>query len=139
MKKPSLLIMLFLVMVAFACTNNEEDLLTAPGTEDPIEQISYADQIQPIFNTSCGGSGCHTSGGAASGVNLASYAQAVASTGNLYNERVIQAGNADGSPLVDKLEPNPTHGSRMPLGRSALSNTQIQTIRTWIDEGARDN
>ncbi len=131
--------MLFLVMVAFACTNNEEDLLVGPDPEDPIEQISYADQIQPIFNTSCGGSGCHTSGGSASGVNLASYSQAIASTGNLYGTRAIQAGDADGSPLVDKLEPSPTHGSRMPLGRSPLSNTQIQTIRTWIDEGAQDN
>lgn len=131
--------MLFLVMIAFACSTNEEDLLTGPGTDEPIEQISYADQIQPIFNTTCGGSGCHTGGGSAAGVNLASYAQAIASTGNQYNARVIQAGNANGSPLVDKLEPNPTHGSRMPLGRSPLSNTQIQTIRTWIDEGASDN
>lgn len=143
MKKILLITLISVYIIILGCTNNTEDLLSAPdnGEEnpDPIEEISYADKVQPIFNTSCGGGGCHTNGGNANGVNLSSYAQTMNSTGSSYGGKVVIAGNADTSPIVDKIEPSPTHGSRMPLGGSPLSSSQIQTIRTWINEGALNN
>lgn len=135
--------MLLCGMITFAaCGDNTEDLVSGGDPTDgdePIQNISYAGKIQPIFNTSCGGSGCHTSGGSASGVNLSGHSQALNSTGINYGGRVIVPGNANSSPLVDKIEPSPDHGSRMPLGRSPLTSTQIETIRVWITEGAQNN
>lgn len=142
MKKFSLLILLCGMITFLACGNNTEDLVSGgdpDGDDDPIENISYAGKIQPIFNTTCGGSGCHTSGGNANGVNLSSHSQALNSTGTNYGGKVIIAGNANSSPLVDKIEPSPDHGSRMPFGRSPLTTTQIETIRVWINEGAKNN
>lgn len=142
MKNLSLFILLCGMVTFLACGNNTEDLVSGGDSDDegnPIENISYADKVQPIFNTSCGGSGCHTGGGSANGVNLSGHSQAINSVGVNYGGNVIIAGNANSSPLVDKIEPSPDHGSRMPLGRSPLSNTQIETIRTWINEGAQNN
>ena len=62
----------------------------------------------------------------------------MSSVGNNYGDNVVVAGNADASGLVDKIEPNPQHGSRMPTNGS-LTNSEIQTIRTWINEGALNN
>ena len=143
MKNLFLISLISIILIILGCTNNTEDLVSAPDTgeenPDPIEQISYADRVQPIFNTTCGGGGCHTSGGNANGVNLSGYTQTMNSTGSSYGGKVVIAGNANASPIVDKIEPGPTHGNRMPLGGSPLSSTQIQTIRTWINEGALNN
>lgn len=135
--------MLLCGMITFAaCGDNTEDLVSGGDPTDggePIQNVSYAGQIQPIFNTSCGGSGCHTSGGSAAGVNLSGHSQALNSIGASYGGRVIVPGNPNSSPLVDKIEASPDNGSRMPLGRSPLTTTQIETIRVWITEGAQNN
>ncbi len=141
MKAKIILLMLIGILTGLACIGNTEDLVSAPDNEEevnnPIENISYADKVQPIFNTSCGGSSCHV-GGSTSGVNLSSYSQTINSIGSRYGGKVVVAGNANTSPLVDKIEPSPQHGSRMPLGGS-LSTSTIETIRTWINEGAKNN
>ena len=118
-----------------ACDNKKVDnsMIVDPGND-----ISYATEVQPIFNQTCGGVGCHV-GEATNGVNLTSYAQTMASEGLQYGGKVVIPGNGAGSPLINKLNPNPTHGSRMPLGQAALSSSSIATIRTWIDEGAANN
>tara|TARA_R110002124_G_scaffold252177_4_gene417436 strand:+ start:228 stop:626 length:399 start_codon:yes stop_codon:yes gene_type:complete len=125
----------FLVLIfAASCVNNVEDQVP----EIPDEPISYASQIQPIFNTTCGGSSCHTNGGSANGVNLDSYQSAINSTGLSYGTLVIIPGNADESPLVDKLGANPEFGSRMPLSGS-ISSSDVGKIIAWINQGALDN
>ncbi len=140
------LITLFIIAFFFACTDNTENL-TGPDPDDdnngndndPIENVSYADQVQPIFNNSCGGSGCHTDGGSANGVRLSNYSQTINSVGASYGTDIVVAGDASASPLFDKIQSSPDRGSRMPLGRSPLSSTQIETIRVWINEGAENN
>lgn len=105
---------------------------------DPVEDVSYSAQVQPIFSSSCSGVGCHI-GETTNGVNLSSYAQVMASAGVQYGQAIVVAGDADASPIVDKLSANPDFGVRMPRERSPLTASQVQIIRTWIDEGALDN
>ncbi len=136
MKNLNLFILLFLIAAGLACSENTENLVAAPDDDDdkdPIEEISYANNVQPIFNNSC--TGCH---GASGAVRLTSFAALMGSTGNNYGNNVVVPGDADASGLVDKIEPNPEHGSRMPIG-GALTTTEIQTIRVWINEGAKNN
>jgi mono/diheme cytochrome c family protein len=95
-------------------------------------QVAYSTQIQPIFNSRC--TSCH---GGISGVTLTSYASTMASVGNFYDKKIVTPGNADASPLFDKLQAVPQFGSQMPQG-GTLSVQQIQLIRTWINEGATE-
>lgn len=100
--------------------------------------VSYAADVQPIFAASCGGVGCHV-GESTNGVDLSTYSRTMNSVGLQYAGPIVIAGNAAGSPLVDKIEASPTQGSRMPLGASALSASQVEVIKTWIDDGAENN
>ncbi|MTI86626.1 MAG: hypothetical protein FH748_01515 [Balneolaceae bacterium] len=124
------------VLFLCSCINNTEDL--TPDDDIDPEDISYADDIQPIFNQSCGGSGCHV-GSAQNNVDLSSYSSTINSVGASYGINIVAPGDPDGSPLVDKIESNPDKGSRMPLTGGFLSANQIATIRAWIEAGAEDN
>lgn len=95
-------------------------------------QVDYNEEIQPIFNANC--TSCHGSS-AQSGVNLTSYDATMSSVGTQYGQNIVVPGQPNNSPLVDKIEPSPQFGDRMPQG-GALSEAQITLIRTWISEGA---
>ncbi len=92
--------------------------------------------VQMIFNQNCGN--CHI-GARESGVRLDSYDNVINSVGDQYGIEVVQPGDADGSPLIDKIEPNPQFGSRMPENGSYLSSDRIDQIREWINQGAENN
>ncbi|MFV1883077.1 MAG: T9SS type A sorting domain-containing protein [Balneola sp.] len=94
-------------------------------------QVDYASQIQPIFNASC--TSCH---GGSGGLTLTSFSTLMSSVGSNYGSNIVVPGNPDGSGLVDKIEPSPQFGSRMPQGGPFLSQSEINLIRTWIAEGA---
>jgi hypothetical protein len=95
-------------------------------------QVDYASQIQPIFNANC--VSCHRG---TSGVNLSNYNSVMSSVGNQYGKNIVIPGDATNSPLYNKLQPSPEHGSRMP-NASGLSATNIELIRNWINEGAKE-
>lgn len=113
---------------------DNSDQMTPP----PQEEISFADDVLPIFGASCSGSGCHV-GERTNGVRLDSYEQVTSSVGLQYGSPIVEPGNAADSPIIDKITPNPQFGVRMPFGRAPLSALQIDLIRTWIDDGADDN
>lgn len=96
--------------------------------------------VQNILSSSCATSGCHDSSTEQNGVNLTSYDDVMNSVGQQYGENVVQADDAAGSPLVDKIESgNPEFGDRMPPGGPYLSTDDIDLIKDWINEGAEDN
>lgn len=94
-------------------------------------QVDYESEVQPIFNTYC--NSCHGSG--QHGFNSSSYNGVISSTSSNYGGSYVVPGEPENSPLVDKIEPSPQFGSRMPSGGS-LSDSEIAIIRTWIAEGA---
>jgi hypothetical protein len=105
---------------------------------DPGEAVSYSQDVRPILNEACGGSGCHI-GQSTSGVRMDDYASTMASVGAQYRTEIIQPRNGAESPLVDKLGVSPAFGQRMPFGKMPLSASQVSQIRSWIDDGAEDN
>lgn len=108
-----------------------------PGPQQPV---SFAADIEPIFNGSCAVSGCHNSSTQESGVDLSSYGAALSSVGDQYGTEIIEPGDPSASPIIDKISSNnPEFGERMPLDRSALSQSEIDSIRAWIQDGAPDN
>jgi hypothetical protein len=129
-----ILLLLFITAPFLNCINNVED----QTLEIPDEVISYASQIQPIFNNACSGGFCHTSGDNANGVNLDTYQNTMNSSGSSYGDLIVVPGNASQSPLVDKLGSNPEFGSQMPLSGS-ISSSDVGKIIAWIDQGAQNN
>lgn len=135
---------LFFLFVSAGCGSDSgsPDSMVGPddndGGNNQTGPVSYSQQIAPIFQATCSGSGCHING-SKNGVNLTTHAQVISSRGDKYGTLVVLPGNATGSPLVNKLGSNPQFGVRMPDGKSALSSAQITLIRTWINEGALNN
>ena len=97
--------------------------------------ISFADNVQAIFNTSCAVSGCHVSGGLAP-MSLA----AGASYASLFSQGVIRviAGNSANSILFKRIT-GTTAGPQMPPDGSTLSVNNQNLIKVWIDTGAANN
>lgn len=96
-----------------------------------LAQIDYATEIAPILANNC--NSCHSGGG--NGFDSSPYADLIASSSTNYNSNHIIPGDADSSPLVDKIEASPQFGSRMPQG-GQLTTEEINKIKQWINEGA---
>lgn len=95
--------------------------------------VSFAANVLPIFQINCSGSFCHMPCGPnnARDFCLATHASI------LGHENVVTPGDAQNSVLVRYIEGR--ENPRMPYGRLPLSDSLIQVIRTWIDEGALNN
>lgn len=115
------------------------------GTEPG--EVSFSQQIQPILTDRCAFGGCHASTSPAAGQSLAE-GLSYMSTVNVPSEELpsmhrVEPGDPDQSYLVHKIQG--THldvggsGLRMPRGQEPLSDDQIQLIRNWILQGARNN
>jgi hypothetical protein len=90
--------------------------------EDPVVECdgtvySFANEVQPLLNTSCNTSGCHNSG---------------SSQGDFTNYSGVLTKVSNGS-----LKSRITNGS-MPEG-SSLTMAQKKIIVCWVENGAPDN
>lgn len=122
-----------LLMVSFlGCLNNVEDV-----TGEVQLDVSFTNDVQPILDQHC--ISCHNSGFANNNSDLSSYSAIFSGTGAIYGNKLVVPNFPDSSGLVDKIEPNPDSGGRMPTGGPFLSGDEIQTIRAWINEGALNN
>ena len=92
-------------------------------------QVDYSTEIQPIFNNSC--TSCHQYGHN-SGLNLTTYSTTMTG-GN--SGAIIVAGDHANSELYNRITlPESAQGDMPPTG--SLSQSDIDLISQWIDEGA---
>lgn len=98
----------------------------------PSTNVSYAREVQPLFNQTCALVGCHDDGSHPSPLKLTSYGNAV-----LQLPGIVIPGEPDQSTLVFRIEGRV--GARMPLNRNPLNQNQVNGIRTWIAEGGKNN
>ncbi|MFQ5993773.1 MAG: c-type cytochrome domain-containing protein [Acidiferrobacterales bacterium] len=100
-------------------------------------QVSYQADVEPIFQQYC--TECHLSEGKGhkqSGFRVDSYENVM--KGTRFGE-VIVPGTGITSTLY-LLVAGKTHSSiRMPHGQRSLSKKEIELIKTWIDQGAKNN
>ncbi len=131
-KKVTGVMILFIFFVfLFACTKD-----SAPPTFG-----DYPTEIGKIFTYKCATSGCHNtaSNKGAAGLDLSSYT-------SLFH------GSSNGSPVIPfrsdfsslcyfintYTDLGPKNVPTMPLNGSPLSRDEVQTIKSWIDNGATD-
>ena len=113
------------------------------------EPVSFANDVQPLFQQSCGtASTCHfkslpsgklSLGAGKSHGALVGVASDVAACGDRI---MVVPGNANESYLLDKLVETGAPaicGKRMPYDKAKLSDAKRQLITDWICQGALDN
>jgi mono/diheme cytochrome c family protein len=94
--------------------------------------VSFADQIQPIFQSRC--NVCHSSSSGQAGYDSTTY-QGVMTSGDSGSQ--VIPGDGANSPLVKLVQA--TSGVKMPPVGDRLSDAEIQAIIDWINAGAKDN
>ena len=108
------------------------------------DQVTLSDDVQPIFTSNCALSGCHVGTNPRRGLNLSvgqTFANVVDVVATQSTINLVTPGQPDNSYLVHKVQG--THlavggsGFQMPLGRSPLTQMEIDLIRAWIAAGAR--
>ena len=110
-------------------------------TAPPV--VSFANQIQPIFNANC--IVCHTRGGFADAIMHLNADESFAalvgqpSVQDASLPRVVPADSSASLLFLKVSSDSPPVGSRMPLGGAPLSQADIALIRDWIDQGAPNN
>jgi len=123
------LIIWFGFTVAVGCKESPTNPNT-PGTGSG--EASFQQQVKPIF----GKYGCPTCHGGMAGLTVVTVATLL--EGGTHGPAIIP-GSPDSSLLVKKISLTPPFGDRMPRGGPYLSDGEIQVIKTWIAEGAKDN
>jgi len=139
------LTMIPLTMMASGCgvpasTPDETNMnnMTNPGTP-----VSFNNDIIPIFQINC--QGCHDPGGSSGIVMNLTNNPDPAFWINQPSVQVsaftlIVPGDATLSLIYLKVSSNtPPVGTRMPLAAPPMSDTEIQLLRDWIDQGALNN
>ncbi len=139
-----LVAILFLPVIFAACSKPfNPNPVNSPPPPPADTGVSFSKQVQPIFDANCAVTGCHAGSSPQDGMSLV----AGKSYANLVNVPSIEVSNydrvkpfyPDSSYLYFKITGNPIAGPRMPFLRPPLPDSLIQTIRSWILEGAKDN
>lgn len=102
------------------------------------ESVSFSQDVRPILDQHC--LTCHQAGGAgleASGFSLVSYEDLM--KGTQFGPMVIP-GDALGSNMLVLMEGRADPSISMPHGdMKPVPQQQIDTIRRWIEQGAKNN
>jgi hypothetical protein len=112
-------------------------LILLPGCTQE-EAVRYSWHVQPIIEKHC--LACHQKGGQgyeASGFSMETYEDFM--RGTKYGPMVIP-GDSEGSNLLVLMEGRADPSIKMPHGGlDPVPQTDIDTIRRWIDQGAKNN
>ena len=109
-----------------------DDSGTQPGGQPPAAGVvSFSGFVSPTFNVY----GCTSCHGGSGGLTLTSY-QDLMMGGN--SGPAIIVGNGSGSLIIRKLQ-GTAPGGQMPLGGAPLPASKIDSILTWINQGALNN
>lgn len=140
MKKCFLVIPGVLLLI-WGCTDLGEEPENG-GADDTTTAVTFSLHVQPIFTVNCAKGGCHVAGHS-TGLDLSegkSYGLLVDVTSTGYAPALrVDPFHADSSVLWHKVAGTGEYGDRMPLGGDPLAEKDTTAIRTWIEEGARED
>ncbi len=99
--------------------------------------VSFRSDVEPILDKNC--RECHVPGGAgyaASGFDMSSYETFM--KGGKFGS-YIEPGDPLGSNLIRLVEGKADPSINMPHGRKKLEDREIEVLRVWVLEGAKNN
>lgn len=110
-------------------------LVTACSSEVPV---SFSQEVKPVLDENC--LSCHQDGGAgyeASGYSMTSYENVMKGT---RNGPMVIAGDVEGSNILVLMEGRADPSISMPHGGlDPVASKDIEKIRLWIAQGAKNN
>lgn len=114
-----------------------KDQITDPNANPivfPSSNVSYSKQVDALFQQRCALGGCHAGSSAQAGLDLLT-----PSYDNLMNHqpRLVNPGASNNSLLVQRIDGR--IAPQMPYLSQPLNSNQIDGIKKWIDEGAKNN
>lgn len=146
MKKCSFVAALFFIMLVtmIAC---KHEILTGdpiPGTGDPndsdttpitgitcsSDSVYFTNTIQPLLISSCASPGCHDAISHEEGIVINSYANIM---------KLVVAGKATESKLYKVIILTEGEDRMPPPPNPALTTEQINSVKKWINQGAKNN
>jgi hypothetical protein len=95
--------------------------------KENLPQVSFANQVEPIINANCAYSGCHNGG---EEFSLLGYDNV---------RRNVKPGKPFSSKLYSSITALNAIQAMPPPEKPALSETQLQIIYIWIQNGAPNN
>lgn len=98
------------------------------------EQVSFYQQVRPIFQAQC--QGCHQPAKAGGEYVMTTFDRLFA--GGESEELAIVPGKTATSHLIKLITPVDGE-AEMPKGKKPLADTEIALIRLWIEQGAKDD
>ena len=104
----------------------------AIGQDKAKTKVTFQDQAQAVFRSRC--NSCHNADKQKGGLNLESYATAIAGGSS---GKVIEPGDAEGSSLLGLIMQ--TDEPKMPPNSPKIPDAEIEIIRQWIAGGALDS
>src|SRR5262249_21147040 len=99
------------------------------------DQVSYHKHVRPIFQQHC--QGCHQPAKAEGGYVMTSHADLLKKTER--DRPGVVPGRADQSDLVAQIIPQDGKRAAMPRGKDPLTDYQVNLIKKWIEQGAKDD
>ena len=127
---------LLLFVFSFIIFSGCKDTITGDQIDKvviPSSNVSYSKYIQPVLTVKC--INCHGVSETDGGVNLTSWANTT------LNYNVVSPGYPDNSSLVNVIEGSAGFPPMPPLGSpyASLNTNQVNGVKTWIKEGAKNN
>jgi hypothetical protein len=119
------LLVFFLTLIS-SCEYGFIEFETVEPDPDPDVELSFSDEIIPIFNNKCNMTGCHTAGHFAVDLTPENAWQ------DIHDKGLLDLENPANSSFYTKLVEPGTHDNR------SLPAEQ-QKILQWITEGAKNN
>jgi mono/diheme cytochrome c family protein len=107
----------------------------ADARKDESGPVSYYKQVRPIFQQHC--QGCHQPAKAEGGFVMTSYAD-LFKKGD-HEEPGIVPGHVSKSLIVAQITATKGKPPAMPRGKDPLAAREVELIKRWIGEGARDD
>ena len=130
---------LIMTLSFFSCSESIVSECEPDIKVDGQMKASFKEIQEQVLTPSCATSGCHA-GQFSSAPNLEegkSFGNIVGIDNLARNMKQIEAGNSANSYLYKKLLGDGT--TLMPLGGQKLDKDILDTIKVWIDNGAKNN
>ncbi len=114
------------------------DFVSSGGVIEEDPGVTFTQIQNEILTPSCVNAFCHPGGGAPMSLAPGAAWGNLVDVASGWGMDRVEPGDADNSALYLKVI-GTSIGSRMPLGRPAISSDQAEMIRAWIEAGALDN
>ncbi len=124
-----------LAIASFASATNHQDSTSTGDTVEKKKDVSFKTDIEPIFSRHC--YGCHQGAKQLGSYMMTDFASLVA--GGETEQAAIVPGKPDESYLIEQITPVDGHAEMPDEPFKPLSEVEIDLIRRWIEEGAKND